>query len=399
MFEYTTAGESHGKGLVAVVSGIPSGLRLSAEDLAPDLARRQRGYGRGGRMRIEKDRAEILSGVRGGRTLGSPVALWIQNRDWENWKTAMDPENSPEGPKARKVSAPRPGHADLAGFLKYGHRDLRNVLERASARETAARVAIGAVARRFLAEFGIEIASEVLTIGGVGLPREKWGARQPVAKRSLIEKSDVRCADAKAAESMRQRIVDAQHARDTVGGVFVVVAENLPIGLGSYTAWDARLDTRLAAAFMSIPAIKGVEIGLGFEAAERPGSRVHDPIRGKKSGGFERLSNNAGGLEGGTTNGERLVVRAAMKPISTLSKPLESVNLETGKRAEAAVERSDTCAVPAAAVVGEAMMAIELARAFREKFGGDSMDEVQSAFRGYAKLVRKRERFPSRISG
>ena len=392
MFEFTTAGESHGKGLVAVVSGLPSGLSLRSEDLAPDLARRQRGFGRGGRMRIEKDRAEILSGVRGGRTLGSPVALFIQNRDWENWKAAMDPEKAPAGPKARKVSAPRPGHADLAGFLKYGHRDLRNVLERASARETAARVAIGAVARQFLREFGVEIASEVLTIGGAGVTRNGWGSRSPIESRDAIEQSDVRCADVKAAKAMRAAIVRAQHARDTVGGVFVVVAENLPIGLGSYTAWDQRLDTRLAAAFMSIPAIKGVEIGLGFEAAERPGSRVHDPIRGKRNGGFERLSNNAGGLEGGTTNGEPLVVRAAMKPISTLSKPLESVNLETGKRAEAAVERSDTCAVPAAAVVGEAMMAIELARAFREKFGGDSMDEVRSAVRGYARIVERRAR-------
>lgn len=398
MFEFTTAGESHGKGLVAVVDGLPSGMKLHAEDLAPDLARRQRGYGRGGRMRIERDRAEILSGVRGGWTLGSPIALWIGNRDWENWKDAMDPEKTPRGPKSRKVSAPRPGHADLAGFLKYGHRDLRNVLERASARETAARVAVGAVARRFLKEFGVEICSEVLTIGGKGLPRKFWGSRTPVESRESIEKSDVRCADPKASASMIRAIQAAQHARDTLGGIFVVEATGVPVGLGSYTRWDRRLDTRMGAAFMSIPAIKGVEVGLGFECADRPGSRVHDPIRAKRGGGFERLSNNAGGLEGGTTNGQPLVVRAAMKPIATLSKPLESVDLRTGESAEAGVERSDTCAVPAAAVVGEAMMAIELAHAFREKFGGDSMDEVHSAVRGYARIVEKRGRSPKRTS-
>jgi chorismate synthase len=392
MFEFVTAGESHGAGLVAVVDGIPAGLELSAEDLAPDLARRQLGYGRGGRMRIEKDRARIVSGVRGGKTLGSPVTLWIENLDWENWKLAMDPERKPEGPRARTVRAPRPGHADLAGYLKYGHRDLRNVLERASARETAARVAVGGVARKFLGAFGVDVASEVLTIGGAGIPRSKWGGRDPVGTRKAVEASEVRCGDAKASAAMIAEIKAAQRARDTVGGVFVVAASGLPVGLGTYTRWDRRLDTRLAAAFMSIPAIKGVEIGLGFEAAERRGSKVHDPIRGKKGGGFLRLSNNAGGLEGGTTNGEALEVRAAMKPISTLSKPLESVDLETGASSEASVERSDTCAVPAAAVVGEAMMAIELARAFGEKFGGDSMEEVRRGWNGYRSLVKKRGR-------
>lgn len=390
MIEFTTAGESHGQGLVAVVDGIPAGMSLSTADIDPDLARRQQGYGRGGRMRIETDRAQILSGVRGGKTLGSPIALFVANKDWENWKDAMDPEREPTGPKARKVSAPRPGHADLAGFLKYGHRDLRNVLERASARETAARVAVGAICRKLLAGFGIEIASEVLTIGGEGLPRSAWGSRDPVRKRKVIEASEVRCADAKAGAAMKKAIQEAQHARDTVGGVFVTVAEGCLPGLGTYARWDRRLDTRLAAAFMSIPAIKGVEVGLGFEAAERRGSKVHDPIRARKGGGFERLSNNAGGLEGGTTNGERVEVRAAMKPISTLSKPLESVNLETGAKAEAAVERSDTCAVPAAAVVGEAMMAIVLAKTFREKFGGDSVEEIASSLKGYRALVEKR---------
>ena len=390
MIEFTTAGESHGQGLVAVVDGIPAGMNLAASDIDPDLARRQKGYGRGGRMRIETDRAEILSGVRGGKTLGSPIALFIKNKDWENWKDAMDPEREPTGPKARRVSAPRPGHADLAGFLKYGHRDLRNVLERASARETAARVAVGAICRKLLADFGIRIGSEVLTIGGVGVPRSAWGSRDPLRQRKVIESSEVRCADPKAGAAMKQAIQAAQHARDTVGGVFLAVADGVPPGLGTYARWDRRLDTRLAAAFMSIPAIKGVELGLGFEGAERRGSKVHDPIRAKKGGGFQRLSNNAGGLEGGTTNGERIDVRAAMKPISTLSRPLESVNLETGKKAEAAVERSDTCAVPAAAVVGEAMMAIVLGNAFREKFGGDSVEEIEASVVAYSKILEKR---------
>lgn len=392
MIDFTTAGESHGQGLVAVVNGLPAGLRLVASDVDGDLARRQKGYGRGGRMRIETDRIRFLSGVRGGKTLGSPIAVFIQNRDWENWKDAMDPEKAPAGQRARLVSAPRPGHADLAGFLKYGHRDLRNVLERASARETAARVAVGAICRTLLRPFGIEIASETLTIGGKGLAKSSWGKRDPVAQRTKIEASEVRCADPKASAAMKAAIQEAQHARDTVGGVFLTVAEGVPPGLGTYAKWDARLDTRLAAAFMSIPAIKGVEIGLGFEAAERRGSKVHDPIRGRKGGGFQRLSNNAGGLEGGTSNGERIEVRAAMKPISTLSRPLESVNLQTGEKAEAAVERSDTCAVPAAAVVGEAMMSIVLATAFREKFGGDSVEEIAASFGAYTKLVAKRGR-------
>lgn len=390
MFEFTTAGETHGKGLVAVVDGLPAGLPLTVDDITPDLARRQKGYGRGGRMRIERDRAEILSGVRGGRTLGSPVALWIENLDWENWTQAMDAERPPKGPRARPVTAPRPGHADLAGYLKFGHRDLRNVLERASARETAARVAVGAVARRFLRELGVDVASEVLSIGGAGIPRAKWPSRNPVSERRAVEASEVRCGDPRASAAMIRVIKSAQRARDTVGGVFVVVASGVPAGLGSYTRWDSRLDTRLAAAMMSIPAIKGVEVGLGFEAAERFGSKVHDPIRARKAGGFQRLSNNAGGLEGGTSNGEPIVVRAAMKPISTLSRPLESVDLTSGRRAEAAVERSDTCAVPAAAVVGEAMMAIELARAMREKLGGDSMEEVRGGFRLWRRLIAKR---------
>lgn len=392
MIEFTTAGESHGQGLVAVVDGLPAGLSLSSADIDPDLARRQLGYGRGGRMRIEQDRARVLSGLRGGRTLGSPITLFIENRDWANWREAMDPERKPAGPRARKVSAPRPGHADLAGYLKYGHKDLRNVLERASARETAARVAVGAVCRRLLAEFGIRIASEVLSIGEASVPEAGWMERDPIRDRKAIEASEVRCADANAGAAMKAAIQRAQKARDTLGGVFLVVAEGAPAGLGTYARWDRRLDTALGAAFMSIPAIKGVEIGLGFEAARRPGSRVHDPIRAKRGGGFQRLSNNAGGLEGGTTNGERVIVKAAMKPISTLSKPLESVNLESGRRAEAAVERSDTCAVPAAAVVGEAMMAIVLARSLREKFGGDSIEEMRSSFAAYRKLVERRGR-------
>ena len=390
MIEFVTAGESHGQGLVAVLDGIPAGLPLTTADLADDLARRMKGFGRGGRMKIETDEAEILSGVRGGVTLGSPITLFIANRDWENWKQAMDPERPPEGPKARVVSAPRPGHADLAGYLKFGHADLRNVLERASARETAARVAVGAVCRKLLREVGAEIASEVLTIGGKGLSRESWPSRDPIANRESIEASDVRCGDAAASEAMRDAIRAAQHDRDTVGGVFLVVARGVIPGLGSYARWDRRLDTRLGAAFMSIPAIKGVEIGLGFAAADARGSAVHDPIRARPGGGFERLRNHAGGIEGGTTNGEPIRVQAAMKPISTLSKPLESVDLRSGEKAEAAVERSDTCAVPAAAVVGEAMMAIELARAYREKLGGDSVEELRGSLAGYRALLEKR---------
>ena len=392
MIEFTTAGESHGQGLVAVVSGIPAGLELTGAEVDSDLARRQKGFGRGGRMRIETDRADFLSGIRGGKTLGSPIAVFIRNKDWENWKDAMDPEAKPTGPRSRHVKAPRPGHADLAGFLKYGHRDLRNVLERASARETAARVAVGAICRALLRAFGIEIASETLAIAGRGVPRSGWSGRDPVKHRAQIEASEVRCADPKASADMKKAIQEAQRARDTVGGVFLTVAENVPPGLGTYASWNDRLDTRLAAAFMSIPAIKGVEVGLGFEAAERRGSKVHDPIRARKGGGFRRLSNNAGGLEGGTSNGELIEVRAAMKPISTLSKPLESVDLETGRKSEAAVERSDTCAVPAAAVVGEAMMAIVLASSFREKFGGDSMEEVGAAYRAYSALLERRGR-------
>src|SRR5579859_2454011 len=343
MLEFVTAGESHGQALLAVVNGLPAGLAINSSDILPDLARRQKGFGRGGRMRIEEDRASILSGVRGGQTLGTPLALVIANRDWENWKEAMDPEKPPSGPKARTVSAPRPGHADLAGYLKFGHRDLRNVLERASARETAARVAVGAVARKLLRTFGMEVASEVLSIGGRGISPERWSQRDPVAAREAIEASDVRCADPEAAEAMRQAIREAQTDRDTVGGVFLVMARGVPPGLGGYSRWEDRLDTRLGAALMSIPAIKGVEIGMGFLAAARRGSAVHDPIGKREGGGFSRPSNNAGGLEGGTSNGEPILVRAAMKPISTLSRPLPSVDLERGERAEAAVERSDAC--------------------------------------------------------
>jgi chorismate synthase len=382
---FLTAGESHGEALTAVIDGLPAGLALTEADINADLARRQRGYGRGGRMKIEQDRAHISAGVRWGLTLGSPLTLTIRNRDWENWQQTMSVGPPPAGAAPKMITRPRPGHADLAGAMKYGHHDIRNVLERSSARETTARVAVAGVAKRLLGEFGITILSHVTEIGGIRIgPLEAtW---DEVQRRA--EASEVRCADPGAEAAMIEAIDRAKAAGDTLGGVFEVVAVGCPVGLGSYVQWDRKLDGQLARAFCSIHAIKGAEIGLGFEAARRPGSQVHDEILFDKAGGFHRGSNSAGGLEGGVTNGQPVVVRAAMKPISTLRKPLRSVDLDTREAVEAVVERSDVCAVPAAGVVGEAMMAIVLAEAFLEKFGGDSVDEIRRNYQGYLDYLK-----------
>ena len=395
VLSFRTAGESHGPGLVAILEGLPAGLSLEAErDIDPDLRRRQGGYGRGRRMQIESDRAEIGSGVRLGETLGSPIALSIQNRDHDNWRTAMSPlPADPDGnPKAlKRVHLPRPGHADLAGVLKYARHDARDVLERASARETAARVACGAVARRLLAELGMRVESHVIRIGEVAASVPEV---LPENLNAAADASPVRTLDADAAPRMMDAIDQAREAGDTLGGVFEVVARGIPVGLGSHVSWDRKLDGRVAGALMSIQAIKGVEIGLGFEGARRPGSRVHDPIipaaEAVRSGGYGRASNGAGGLEGGITTGQPLLLRAAMKPISTLRTRLPSVDLRDGSVRDAAVERSDVCAVPAAAVVGEAMVALVLADAVLEKFGGDSVSELLRNFTAYLAYLSDR---------
>lgn len=379
-FRFTTAGESHGEGMYVIVEGVPAGVPLQPDDVARDLARRQLGYGRGERMSIERDAGQIVAGVRLGETIGSPVAIRIPNRDHENWRVAMAIEARPEADDEtlRRVLLPRPGHADLVGLLKYDRRDARDVLERSSARETAARVAAGSVARRLLLELGIAVGSHVVQIGAVRTERE---LPLPADLNGASDASDVRCLDLAAADRMRAAIAAAAAAGDTLGGVFEVVARGAPVGLGSHVSWDRRLGARIGAAMLSIQAMKGVEIGLGFDAAERPGSQVHDEIElepaNRRTGGFRRSHNHAGGLEGGMTTGEPLVVRVAMKPLSSLRKPLASVDLNTGQHAEAVRERSDVCAVPAAAVVGEAMLSLVLADALSEKFGGDSLAEMR----------------------
>ena len=381
---FTTAGESHGPGLVAILEGIPAGLRLSAVQVDTELRRRMAGHGRGARMRIEADAIEWLAGVRAGETIGAPIAMRIPNRDWDNWRDVMAPEaDAPGEARRRAVTRPRPGHADLVGVLKYDRRDARDVLERASARETAARTACGAVCKVLLAEFDIEIGSHVVELGGVvAAPPDPL----PAPLNAAADASAVRCLDPAAEREMVDRIDAARKAGDTLGGVAEVVARGLPPGLGSYASWDRRLDGRLAQALMSIPAVKGVEIGLGFEAARRPGSAVHDEI----VPGLSRASNRAGGTEGGMSTGEPLVARVAMKPISTLMTPLRTVNLDTGAPAAAQSERSDVSAVPAMGVVAEAMTAIVLARAVLEKFGGDSLAELRHNVTGYLERVRSR---------
>jgi chorismate synthase len=396
ILSFRTAGESHGPALTALLEGIPAGLPLEmARDVDPELLRRQQGYGRGRRMQIESDRVELLSGVRFGETLGSPLSMVIRNRDWENWTTAMSalpPSEEVQPGALRAMYLPRPGHADLVGALKYDRRDTRDILERASARETAARVAAGSVARALLRAFDIEIGSHVCRIGGI---EAKTPETLPSALNAVADLSPVRTLDPDAERAMVEAIDEAKAAGDTLGGTFEVVVTGLPVGLGSHVAWDLKLDGRLAGAILSIQAIKGVEFGLGFGAAARPGSRVHDPIvrddEALRGGGFGRLGNGAGGLEGGVTTGAPLVLRAAMKPISTLMKHrLPSVDLRDGSPAEAATERSDVCAVPAAAVVAEAMVALVLADAFLEKFGGDSLGEIRRNFEGWLTYLADR---------
>jgi chorismate synthase len=430
--DYITAGESHGPQLTAIVRGIPAGLTVTPDDLAVDMQRRQRGYGRGPRMNIEKDTALIRGGVRKGTTLGSPIALVVQNSDYKNWENLMAPEPG-ELIQQKLVTRPRPGHADLVGAVKFNHADARNILERSSARETAARVAVGAICRRFLAEFGITLYSHVVNLGGIkvdatGLTHEEI--------RTRAENSELRVARAEVEDEMRALIDRAKKDGDTVGGIYEVVALGVPLGLGSTMNWDEKIDGRIAQGILSCQAIKGVSIGIGFDVADTPGSRVHDPIgfseglagggahkpmvpqvddepgspehhpgskplekrvaanippapgRGQ-SGGFYHLSNNAGGIEGGMTNGEPIIVRGAMKPIATLMKPLQSVDLQTKETFDAVRERSDVCAVPAAGVVGEAIVAFILAQAFLEKFGGDSMVEVRRNYDSYVQYMRE----------
>jgi len=391
MFRFTTAGESHGRALVAIVEGLPAGLSVDAEGVNRELERRQWGYGRGGRMKIERDRAEILSGVRHGRTLGSPVALMVENKDWKNWTDVMSSEPLPSGEvpeeKMRRVKRPRPGHADLAGGLKYGARDLRDILERASARETAARVACGALARQLLAHFGVEIRSHVIQLGGIPeRPLEVEWARID----AIPDDAPLRCADEEAQGLMVALVDEKRREGDTLGGVFEVVARGLVPGLGSHTSWESKLDGRLAQALMSIPAVKAVAIGAGVEAAGLPGSQVHDEIGYDREGHtFTRPTNRAGGLEGGITNGEELRARGFLKPISTLRRALRSVDIETKEEQAAAFERSDVTAVPAAGVIGEAMVALTLASAMREKFGGDHVEEMRRNFDAYREQMKE----------
>ncbi len=383
---YLTSGESHGQALTVILEGMPSGIPVSSKIINRELARRQQGYGRGGRMVIEKDEVQILSGIRFGKTLGSPITLQIQNKDWSTWSQEMAVEGNLSLAK-RKVDRPRPGHADLAGGLKYNHEDLRNVLERASARETTARVACGAVTRQLLGTFGVEISGYVVRIGSIDVGEERPSFEERVR---LTEASPVRTFESRSEKAMMKKIDEAKKQGDSLGGVVEVVAKGLPVGLGTYTHWDRKLDGQLAQALMSIQAIKGVEIGLGFEAAARLGSQVHDSIYYEsQQKHFFRKTNRAGGLEGGMTNGEFLVVRAAMKPISTLYTPLDSVEISTKKPFKASVERSDTCAVPAAAVIAENVVAITLADAFLEKFGGDSLKEVERNYKGYLEQIKK----------
>lgn len=388
MFRFHTAGESHGQALIAWVSGLPAGLPIDFEFVNRELSRRQAGYGRGGRMKIEQDRAEFLAGVRHGRTIGAPVAIKIENRDWENWKEALAVENSPAPAKLRPLSEPRPGHTDLAGALKFNLYDARWVLERASARESAARTAAGALAKLLLREFGIEVLSHVIAVGSVRLDREaQW---EEIERACQDADAAFRCVNKKVEERMKALVDRALKERDSLGGVFEVVAHGVPPGLGSHANWDEKLDGQLAQAVMSLQAVKALEIGTGVANAAAWGSEVHDEIGyDRKRRRFTRPTNHAGGLEGGITNGEDVRVRGYLKPISTLRRPLRSVNLKTKQPVKAAYERSDVCVVPAAGVAAEAMVALVLARAVREKFGGDTLEEALRNFNGYLEQLRK----------
>ena len=384
--EYITAGESHGPNLTAIVTGVPAGLPVSVDHINSDLARRQAGYGRGGRMAIEKDTVRVTSGIRFGRTIGSPIALEVANRDWENWTERMAAFGEAPRDLVREVT-PRPGHADLVGALRTNTDDCRNILERASARETAARVAAAGVAREFLAALGVEVMSYVVSVGDAAMPEETM-ADAAEHKPLDIELSEMRCPDAKATIAMKKAIDRAKSDGESLGGTFRIVVCGLVPGLGTYATGADRLTSRLGAALFSIPAIKGVEFGLGFEAARRVGSEVHDPIALDKQAGFVRTSNNAGGLEGGMTTGMPLIVSAAMKPIPTLMTPLETVNLDTLEVEEASKERSDTCAVPACAVVAESEVSFVLAEAYLEKFGRDNMADIKAAVKAYRQRLR-----------
>jgi len=398
LFEYITAGESHGPRLTAIIKSLPAGLKVEVEQINEQLFRRQQGYGRGGRMKIESDRAIINSGLRHQETLGTPLSMTIENKDWQNWVEAMAPDKE-RGDDVEALTNPRPGHADLPGALKYNHRDLRNVLERASARETAARTAVGAVARQFLNEFNVNIYSHVVQIGN--LKSETWTdlkARDPERFKNEAEikkyfaeldKTALRCGDEAKTEAMKNLIDSWRANGDSVGGVFEIVVTGLPVGLGSHVHWDLKLESKLAAQLMGIQAIKGVEIGSGFKGAGLPGSKAHDEIYYDLDRGFYRSSNQAGGIEGGMSNGEELIIRLAMKPIPTLAKALHSADIISKKKTTAAKERSDVCAVPAASIVGEAVTASVLAKSTAEKFGGDSIREIKRNYDGYLEQLRK----------
>lgn len=379
---FMTAGESHGPSLTAILEGLPAGLKLSEENINRDLARRQQGYGRGGRMKIETDRVEVTSGVRFGETLGGPITLRVVNKDHGNWGGRMAPFGEPEG---EKVTAARPGHADLTGVAKYAREDVRDILERSSARETTMRVAVGAICKEFLRALGMEVVSQVVNIGGEAIDETKVD-RKALGKDHA---SELNCYDSEAESRMKAKIDEAKKDGDTLGGIFEVIVRGVPVGLGSHIQWDRRLDARLAGALMSIQAIKGVEIGAGFKCASLPGSLIHDEVFLNREGLPCRKTNRAGGLEGGMSNGEEIVLRAAMKPIPTLMQPLQSVDVETHKAVLACKERSDTCAVSAASVVGEAMAAFVLAQAVCEKFGSDALVDVKAALAAYRERLRQ----------
>ncbi|RXJ03948.1 chorismate synthase [Anaerobacillus alkaliphilus] len=387
---YLTAGESHGPQLTTIIEGVPAHLALETSDIDVDLARRQKGHGRGRRMQIEKDQVKIVSGVRHGKTTGAPITLIVENDDWKHWTKIMgiEPldESMSEDEVKRKITRPRPGHADLVGALKYNHRDMRNVLERSSARETTVRVAAGAVAKKLLATFGIKVASHVLEIGGVKAENVHYQSIEELQEKT--ENSPVRCLDLEAEQKMMNAIDQAKQDGDSIGGVVEVVIEGVPAGLGSYVQYDKKLDAKITAAVMGINAFKGVEIGIGFEAARKPGSQVHDEIIWDEKTGYSRKSNNLGGFEGGMTTGMPIIVRGVMKPIPTLYKPLQSVDIDTKEPFEASIERSDSCAVPAAAVVAEATVAWEVAVALLDKFGKDFIDEIAGNIERYQERVR-----------